>query len=147
MLGRRPPRPDDGLAWWEERIEAFVELRTAAAEVAARAADRAARQKTSTSAEQVHTERTLAQAHRALAEGAWYVLELSRQRPGLSTEELARIGAHVLDHWHAAADGPDRDRWVAADWALWMRAGATGSWRVRRRRRRSAGPEPAGPAA
>lgn len=85
-------------------------------------------------------------AHRALAEGAWYVLELSRQEPGLTTDALRLAGAHVLDRWRSGSEPHDAERWAAADWALWMRDAVTGSWLTWLRRSRSTGPTVGAPA-
>lgn len=92
---------------WEQRIDDFVDARSEAARQAGRGPD---------------GDGDLADAHRALAEGAWYVLELSRQRPELAADKLRRAGAQVLDRWEAGTEPRDRERWAAADWALWVRS-------------------------
>lgn len=116
---------------WEGRIEQFVDLRGEAARTAERLRTAAGHD--------------LAEQHRALAEGAWYVLELARQRPELTTAQLRRVGEGLLQRWeHSAAFG-DRERWAAADWALWVHEGRTASRREQARRARSPGPEPAAP--
>lgn len=117
---KRPARPG-----WEGRVEQFVDARS-----------EAARHAEGTEAKE------LAGAHRALAEGAWYVLELARQHPGRPTSDLRRLGATTFERWQASADPADRDRRRAADWALWVLQARHSSWLGRARRARAAGPLP-----
>jgi hypothetical protein len=122
-----PARRGDGgrRRWWEDRVEEFVELRSTAAHHASRPPA---------------PDPELAAAHRALAEGAWYVLELSRQEPEQTTDQLRQTGSHVLARWQAATEPHDAERWAAADWALWLRDAAPGRWRRRLRRSAWQGP-------
>lgn len=115
---------------WQGRIEQFVDLR-------GEAAHSAERQRTAAGHD-------LAEQHRALAEGAWYVLELARQRPELTTAQVRRVGAPQLQRWQASTHVGDRERWAAADWALWVHEGRDASRRQQARRARSPGPEPPG---
>lgn len=118
-------------AAWEQRVEQFVDLRSDAARQAERSPE--------------PRSRALASAHRALAEGAWYVLELARQHPERSTDGLRQMGATTLARWQSSGDPDDRDRWRAADWALWAHE-ARRRHRLRRSRLgRGGGPEPQEP--
>ena len=114
---------------WQGRIEQFVDLRGEAARTAERLGTVAGRD--------------LAEQHRALTEGAWYVLELARQRPELTTAQVRRVGEAQLTRWRTSATFGDRERWAAADWALWIHEGRDASRREQARRARSPGPEPA----